>query len=109
MKKGYVDIISDGNRTVYNEMPGCLKRCGGIGDILTGTLGTFNYWCHNNAKNFEQKTNEQEVTQPTLIAAYAASAFVKDCSKRAYKKFHRSLLAVDIIEEISETFYELYE
>lgn len=82
-------------------MQGCFKRCGGIGDILTGSLGTFVFWAHAQA--------DQVDLPPNLLASYAASALVKESSRRAFKKFHRSLLAVDIIEEIAESFYQLYD
>jgi ATP-dependent NAD(P)H-hydrate dehydratase len=103
MKKGNVDIISNGIQTIENEMTGCFKRCGGIGDILTGTLGTFVFWT-----NAQSSANQTELP-PNLLACYAASALVKESSRRAFKKHHRSLLAVDIIEEIAESFYQLYD
>lgn len=42
--KGKVDIISDGARTVACAVPGGLKRCGGIGDVLSGTMATALAW-----------------------------------------------------------------
>ena len=41
MKKGIIDIISDGIQTYYVAVEGGQKRCGGQGDILAGILGTF--------------------------------------------------------------------
>ena len=41
MKKGMIDLISDGNISYYVSIEGSLKRCGGLGDILSGILGTF--------------------------------------------------------------------
>lgn len=49
--KGKVDIISDGSRTVACEVPGGLKRCGGIGDVLSGAMATALAWV--NLQNFE--------------------------------------------------------
>ena len=40
-RKGLVDIISDGTDTFIVATAGSLKRCGGQGDVLCGTLGTF--------------------------------------------------------------------
>lgn len=103
LKKGKIDIISDGQEVVYNEIEGSLKRCGGIGDLLTGTLGLFSFWCDS--------ANERSslFKNPNLIAAYSASVFIRECSKKAFSKYHRSLLAVDIIEEISNTFYDMFD
>lgn len=42
--KGKVDIISDGARTVACGVPGGLKRCGGIGDVLSGAMATAQAW-----------------------------------------------------------------
>lgn len=42
--KGREDILSDGKRTISCAVPGGLKRCGGIGDVLSGALGTMLAW-----------------------------------------------------------------
>jgi ATP-dependent NAD(P)H-hydrate dehydratase len=105
IKKGKFDIISNGNQVIFNDMDGSLKRCGGIGDILTGTIGTFSYWCNMNVND---SLNENEVSH-NMIACYIASVFVKECSRIAFEKFHRSVLAVDIIEQIAQTFYEMFD
>lgn len=44
--KGKVDIISDGTRTVTCGVPGGLKRCGGIGDVLSGAMATALAWVY---------------------------------------------------------------
>ena len=36
IKKGNVDIISDGRDVIMNDISGMPKRCGGIGDLLSG-------------------------------------------------------------------------
>lgn len=53
--KGEVDIISNGTRTMACGVPGGLKRCGGIGDVLSGTIATALAWVHL------QKFEEEEV------------------------------------------------
>ena len=40
VRKGIVDIISDGNDAYYVCEEGSMKRCGGIGDILAGTIAS---------------------------------------------------------------------
>lgn len=42
--KGKLDIISDGERTIACAVPGGLKRCGGIGDVLSGAVATAMAW-----------------------------------------------------------------
>ena len=41
VRKGIVDIITDGNQAFYVNTNGSSKRCGGIGDVLAGTIGSF--------------------------------------------------------------------
>ena len=41
VKKGLVDIVTDGLKAVLICTRSSLKRCGGMGDLLCGTLGTF--------------------------------------------------------------------
>lgn len=66
IKKGKCDIISDGRYTVYNDSQASLKRCGGVGDLLSGSLGTFACWC-----------NKQNIDKPNIIAAYNASILIR--------------------------------
>jgi len=40
-RKGLIDVLSNGDETYFVGIEGSAKRCGGIGDILSGTLGTF--------------------------------------------------------------------
>lgn len=41
VRKGISDIITDGNEAYYVCEEGSFKRCGGIGDILSGTIASF--------------------------------------------------------------------
>ncbi len=41
VRKGPIDLITDGKEALYVMAPGSKKRCGGIGDILAGCIGTF--------------------------------------------------------------------
>ena len=41
VRKGPVDIVTDGRECLLVTTPGSLKRTGGIGDILAGTMATF--------------------------------------------------------------------
>lgn len=44
MMKGATDIITNGHEIVECSEPGGLKRSGGQGDILSGTIGTWLAW-----------------------------------------------------------------
>ena len=41
VRKGPIDIITDGIEACCVTMEGSQKRCGGIGDVLAGVMGTF--------------------------------------------------------------------
>ncbi len=41
VRKGISDIITDGQVAYYVTTYGSAKRCGGIGDILVGTIATY--------------------------------------------------------------------
>lgn len=109
LKKGKTDIISDGEHTVQVSEKGGLKRSGGIGDILSGTLGTFIYWCDRINKPDLKADYTDCVNKSNLVAATAACTLVRECSLVAFNKFHRSVLAVDIIDQIGETFYKMFD
>lgn len=47
LRKGIVDIVSNGFQTYYVAVEGGLKRSGGQGDVLAGVLGTFAYFEQN--------------------------------------------------------------
>lgn len=42
--KGVVDIITNGKIAYIVSQKGSMKRCGGIGDILTGLTSLYSYW-----------------------------------------------------------------
>lgn len=41
LKKGLIDIITNGKLVLLVRTESALKRCGGQGDLLSGSLGTF--------------------------------------------------------------------
>jgi ATP-dependent NAD(P)H-hydrate dehydratase len=44
VSKGPQDVITTGARSLVCDLPGGWKRCGGLGDVLTGSLATFLGW-----------------------------------------------------------------
>lgn len=65
VRKGKVDVISDGLRTVSCGVPGGLKRCGGIGDVLSGAMGTFMAWV--SIQGFVEPEVGSEACTPALM------------------------------------------
>ena len=88
--KGKQDSISDGHVSLVCSEEGSPRRCGGQGDVLSGLTGLFLYWAM-----------KQNLEQPTVAAAWAASKTVKEASKIAFAKKLFGMSAQDIIEELS--------
>ena len=42
---------------VFGAVPGSNRRCGGQGDLLSGSMGTFVYWAHNWSEKNEKEEN----------------------------------------------------
>ena len=61
VSKGKVDIISDGVRTIACAVPGGLKRCGGIGDVLSGAMATSLAWVAIQTSEEEKRHDKEEV------------------------------------------------
>lgn len=77
LQKGQTDYITNGKETLECKEPGALKRCGGQGDVLSGTTGTFLAW----AKRFEESHGEEEempLERMTLLAAFGGAVRVSN-------------------------------
>ena len=79
------------------SVPGGLRRCGGQGDLLAGSIATFLAWAR-----FKDPSTH-------LSAALGACTLIKTVSARAFKENGRSTLATDMIPLLGRTFRELYE
>lgn len=115
IRKGQVDVISDGRRTVSCSRPGGLRRCGGQGDILAGIAGTLAGWNFGPLSGYEQieKLRKREghrfACSRTLIAAWGACNLTREASHRAYEEHHRGTTTPHILEHIGPAFYDLCE
>lgn len=108
IQKGAVDYISQGTQTTISDFQGGLKRAGGQGDTLTGSLGTFLAWreiYHEGLWDIEGDKLSREET--LLVAAFGGSAITRECSRRAFEKRQRSLQASDLTEEVHNAFLAL--
>ncbi|CAM9675696.1 unnamed protein product [Ectocarpus sp. 6 AP-2014] len=99
--KGKVDVISDGARTVTCAVPGGLKRCGGIGDVLSGVTATALAWV--NVQDFEG----EEAKELRLWAAWWSCAMARRASRRAYETKGRATSATDVFENVGIVFAEV--
>lgn len=86
--KGKEDVIvgDDGCRITCQE-EGSLRRVGGQGDILSGSIATFIAWQRTPDKNLE-------------YASYAGCYIVRQTAKIAFAKHGRAMGATDMIAEL---------
>ncbi|EAL62033.1 uncharacterized protein family, carbohydrate kinase-related [Dictyostelium discoideum AX4] len=107
VQKGKEDIITDGNQTVVCDDEGMPRRCGGQGDILAGTVGTMYAWSQLYYK-YNSNTDDKPEYPISIISAYAACSLLRHCSKKAYQISKRSTVSMDIINQISNGFEDLF-
>lgn len=89
LRKGMVDIITDGTITYLVCNPSSHKRCGGIGDVLVGAASAFTSM-HKNTK--------EQINEKSLLGAIAASTYyVKYLSKLTFEKYGVSMTSCDIV------------
>jgi len=104
LRKGKFDIITNGfERPAYAvREKGSLKRCGGLGDILTGCTATWVYWSSTVLK-------ETSYSAKSLIplAAVAASLTSRRASRLAFSSLGRSLVANDVLSFIGTGFEQI--
>ncbi|TIA90145.1 hypothetical protein E3P99_01694 [Wallemia hederae] len=102
LEKGSVDTISNGSQTLTVDAPGSLKRCGGQGDVLSGAAGTLLAWGSVYAQGIG---SDKDIKVPhkdiQLYAAYGASAFTRECSRRTYADCGRSMITQDMLTHIA--------
>lgn len=105
VQKGKIDRITNGKEILTVDAEGGLKRCGGQGDILAGCLGTFAGWC----KIYEEEVKEGvEKERLLLLAGYGAALTARTCSRLAYAKRKRAMLADDLLPEVGNAYEELW-
>lgn len=108
IQKGPSDYISQGTSTTTCDFEGGLKRSGGQGDTLTGSLGTFLAWREAYHEGlWEVAEPKMSRAETLLVAAFGGSAITRECSRRAFEKRQRSLQASDLTEEVHEAFLGL--
>ncbi|KAH8245936.1 hypothetical protein KR032_001319 [Drosophila birchii] len=100
LKKGLNDKIYVPQNDEIHIMPsgGSGRRCGGQGDLLSGSLATFFYW-----------SLQSNQTNPAYLAACASSYFIKQLNYATFQKFGRSTVASDMINEIYSVFRSDFE
>jgi ATP-dependent NAD(P)H-hydrate dehydratase len=104
IQKGPKDYISNGTHTLVSEGEGGLKRSGGQGDTLTGSLATLLAYRKAYHDKIWDHEGDMEPSETLALAAYGGSAITRECSKLAFKEKGRSLQAGDLTEHVHQAF-----
>jgi len=104
IQKGKVDYISNGKHTLVSEGEGGLKRAGGQGDTLTGSLGTLLAYRKAYHDRIWDHDNSLSPSETLALCAYGGSSITRECSRLAFKERGRSLQAGDLTEHVHEAF-----
>ncbi|KAK1586151.1 carbohydrate kinase [Colletotrichum navitas] len=109
VQKGGKDFISNGKDTLVVDLEGGLKRSGGQGDTLTGSIATFLGWRNAYLEGLWD-TGDDKMAEDELVrlAAFGGSAITRECSRRAFLKKGRSLQASDLTDEVHGSFMTLF-
>nr|GMD92073.1 ATP-dependent (S)-NAD(P)H-hydrate dehydratase [Ipomoea batatas] len=95
LRKGKSDLISDAYMAP-------LRRCGGQGDILSGSVAVFLCWARQQAA-----AKGELVTNPTILGCIAGSVLLRNAAALAFKNKRRSTLTGDIIEYLGQSLEEI--
>ncbi|XP_004925215.3 ATP-dependent (S)-NAD(P)H-hydrate dehydratase [Bombyx mandarina] len=111
LKKGPNDeLISPFPEFTWSlETGGSGRRCGGQGDLLSGTIATFMHWTLANIDKIKIPDISNNKMLAASLSCYAACILVRKCNEKAFKLKGRSMLATDMIEFIHDAFEELYD
>jgi len=104
IQKGAKDYISNGKFTLVSEGEGGLKRSGGQGDTLTGSLATLLAYRKAYHDKIWDHEGDMEPSETLALAAYGGSAITRECSRLAFKEKGRSLQAGDLTEHVHTAF-----
>lgn len=104
IQKGSKDYISNGEKTLVSEGEGGLKRSGGQGDTLTGSLATLLAYRQAYHDKIWDHGEDMDRSETLALAAYGGSCITRECSKLAFKEKGRSLQASDLTEHVHTAF-----
>ena len=106
VEKGHHDKVwkngSDESQLLVCAEEGGLKRSGGLGDILAGTLGTMVAW--NRIIQDRQKDGGD-----LHLSCWTACCIVKRATKQAFEKHKRSMTAPDVLSELGSVVNEMID
>lgn len=107
IQKGPKDYISNGKQTLISDGEGGLKRSGGQGDTLTGSLATLLAYRKAYLDRIWEHENDMKADELLAYVAYGGSAITRECSRLAFKELGRSLQAADLTGHVHSAFLDV--
>lgn len=112
--KGEHDLVTNGIHVISSDECGAPRRCGGLGDIVSGACAVMAHWAWN--LNLEPtlggtetaSTSEAYPQDNALWATWCAAVLVKKSTTSAFSKHKRSMTAPDVLAEVGETFESMF-
>ncbi|XP_039776772.1 ATP-dependent (S)-NAD(P)H-hydrate dehydratase-like isoform X2 [Panicum virgatum] len=101
MRKGKADVICDGKTVTQASTFGSPRRCGGQGDILSGSVAVFTSWAQHFIVSNEQPTEKR--VNPMTLGCIAGSLLLRKAASLAFEKNKRSTVTTDIIEFLGKS------
>ncbi|KAM0787355.1 hypothetical protein ACM66B_003441 [Microbotryomycetes sp. NB124-2] len=114
LQKGSVDRITNGtsSETLVNEVQGSVRRCGGQGDVLSGSVGTFLAWAMSwqdgQGQTREQSQGGERSIPLTMLAAYAGSTLTRTASRITYARMKRAMQTSDMLDDVGSAFEQVF-
>ncbi|XP_048627373.1 ATP-dependent (S)-NAD(P)H-hydrate dehydratase isoform X2 [Brassica napus] len=102
LRKGKSDLISNGEIVKSVSIYGSPRRCGGQGDILSGSVAVFLSWAQQ-LKSDPESPSES----PVILGCIAASGLLRKAASLAFTKHKRSTLTSDIIECLGKSLEDI--
>jgi ATP-dependent NAD(P)H-hydrate dehydratase len=98
--KGKTDRIIHRNLIIELSEQGCPRRCGGIGDVLSGAIAAI----------ISMQGDRAEIIPDDLIqCSLLGGKLVRLASRLVFEKKKRSMSALDVIENLSTAFEQIFE
>ncbi|KAL8605695.1 hypothetical protein ACOMHN_064832 [Nucella lapillus] len=106
LRKGLEDIVSDGITVILCSTDGSPRRCGGQGDVLSGSVAAFYNWSLQ--KHKARSETETIPLGPGVLACYMACRLVRECGRLAFEQHGRSMVASNLVPYIHPAFDDLF-
>ncbi|CAL4988420.1 unnamed protein product [Urochloa decumbens] len=105
MRKGKADVISDGKTVTQVSTFGSPRRCGGQGDILSGSVAVFTSWARHFIMSNEEPKEKR--VNPMTLGCIAGSLLLRKAASLAFEKSKRSTVTTDIIEFLGKSLEDI--